>query len=153
MFILCTLVVRTDWLADYAVHTCLFIQIYNHIYVLPSPHRSNKKAYLLDWLNYVQWFFIVLILAVVPLRATAHPGQWIVAALAYLVFGLQAFEFLIISSWAYRILSMSTSLSISIYLYHLYIRYSSATAIRKCSPIMCNDRWFLYIYIRPLAIH
>ena len=77
---------------------CISAFILAHMHILSPPHRSNWKAYLLDWLNYVQWCYIVLILAVVPLRATAHPGQWIVAALAYFVFGLQAFEFLIISS-------------------------------------------------------
>ena len=66
--------------------------------VVSSHCRYNWKAYLMDWLNYVQWCSMVLILLIIPFRATAHPAQWIVAALAYFAFGLQGFEFLFVSS-------------------------------------------------------
>lgn len=61
-------------------------------------HRNNCKAYPLGYLNFLQWCHMLLVLLIVPLRATAHPGQWIVAALAYITFVLLAFNFFLDSS-------------------------------------------------------
>ena len=51
------------------------------------------KAYVMDGWNYVFWVAILFTILIVPLRAISHPGQWIVASLAFVAYGAKAFEY------------------------------------------------------------
>jgi hypothetical protein len=53
----------------------------------------EQWTYFLDVTNYLQWTAVLLTLLLVPLRIIAHPGQWIVASLAYIAHGFRAFYF------------------------------------------------------------
>lgn len=51
------------------------------------------KVYLKGGWNYVTWVAIFLTVLIIPFRAAAHHGQWVVAALAYIAWGAKAFEY------------------------------------------------------------
>ena len=51
-------------------------------------------SYFGDRINYVEWLYIVFTLLIIPFRVLNHPGQWIVASLAYFLYGLKIFDFI-----------------------------------------------------------
>ena len=58
-----------------------------------SVFRSGW-SYFGDRINYVEWLYIVFTLLIIPFRVLNHPGQWIVASLAYFLYGLKIFDFI-----------------------------------------------------------
>ena len=56
-------------------------------------YRTGCQSYLGDWINYIEWSGILFALSIVPFRALNHPGQWIVASIAYFLNGLKIFEY------------------------------------------------------------
>jgi hypothetical protein len=54
---------------------------------------GSISSYILDITNYFQWLGILCLLLIIPFRVINHPGQWVVASIAYLAFGLKAFYF------------------------------------------------------------
>ena len=45
------------------------------------------------------WVAIFLTVLIIPFRAAAHHGQWVVAALAYIAWGAKAFEYATLFRW------------------------------------------------------
>ena len=67
----------------------LIIINYNIFYIFSTPWYAYAK----DWMNYLQWCSVVLTLLIIPFRAVNHPGQWIVASMAYVFHGLKLTEY------------------------------------------------------------
>ena len=66
----------------------------NNINCCIFPLFRSGWSYFEDKINYVEWLYILFALLIVPFRVLNHPGQWIVASLAYFLHGLKIFDFI-----------------------------------------------------------
>ena len=65
-------------------------------YLLCATFHCNRSgwSYWIDWTNYIELFSILFTLSIIPFRVWNHPGQWIVASLAYFFSGFKIIEFI-----------------------------------------------------------
>jgi len=64
-----------------------------HIFEEVIQIAREKKMYLKNKYNVLDWLGMLLLLAVIPLRAKGHDAQWYVSSLAYLINFLRIFKF------------------------------------------------------------
>ena len=66
----------------------------NNVIYCNLPLFRSGWFYFGDRINYIEWLYILFALLIIPFRVLNHPGQWIVASLAYFLHGLKIFGFL-----------------------------------------------------------
>ena len=63
-------------------------------YTAYLPLFRRLQSYFGDRISYAEWLYILFALLIIPFRVLNHPGQWIVASLAYFFNGLKIFYFI-----------------------------------------------------------